>query len=308
MYSSSQLRRALAHPEVFLREANRLYHRRGYRRRFNTAGTDIFAEDWDTLVILDGCRRDLFEAQVDYSGRAETRISRGSTTVEFLRGNLAGRDLLDTVYVTANPQFYRHRDEFAARFHETIDVWRDSGWDETYGTVLPETVTEHAIEAFEEYPDKRILVHYIQPHYPFLTDETSFDKGYIESSDGGEGDFWSRIFTGELEVDRDRLLELYRANLERALPHVEVLLDNIAGKTIVTADHGNMVGERARPFPIREWGHPEGLYTDALVNVPWFVVEDGRRRKHISGKPNEHESDVDDADVTDRLESLGYME
>lgn len=308
MYSLSQFRRAVTHPSVFFREANRLYHRRGYQRSYNPEGVDIFKEDWDTLVILDGCRRDVFERKVSFTGDLETRVSRGSTTVEFLRGNISDRDLLDTVYVTANPQYYRHQDELNGTFHETIDIWRESGWDDTYGTVLPETVTKRAIEAFNRYPNKRILVHYIQPHYPFLTNETTFDKGYIESTKEGEGDFWSRIFTGDLQIDHERLLDLYNKNLERALPHVETLLDRIEGKTVITADHGNMVGERAWPFPIREWGHPEGLYTDILVNVPWLVIEDGSRREHISAESNSQQVEVDEKVVAERLESLGYVD
>jgi len=36
--------------------------------------------------------------------------------------------------VTANPQFYYHREELDAEFHEVWNVWQD-GWDEEIRTV-----------------------------------------------------------------------------------------------------------------------------------------------------------------------------
>jgi len=67
-----------------------------------------------------------------------------------------------------------------------------------------------------------------------------------------------------------------------------------------------MVDERARPLPVREWGHPHGLYTDQLVRVPWLVV-DGDRRNIVAEPPVETETATDDAVVADRLEQLGYL-
>jgi len=39
-----------------------------------------------------------------------------------------------------------------------------------------------------------------------------------------------------------------------------------------------MFGERASPIPIQEWGHPEGIWTDKLVKVPWLEVPYKERR------------------------------
>ncbi len=305
MYSRAQVERALRTPSLLFREANRLYHRRLNRRAYNTAGVDVFAEDWDTLVLLDACRYDMFSGQSELAGRLESRRSRGSSTQEFLRGNVQDRTLHDTVYVTANPQLYWHRDWLNASFHAVEHVWMEDGWDERYGTVLPETTTARALEAAETYPNKRYLVHYMQPHYPFLTDaDESFavDHSFLDPDEAG---FWNRVMTGELGADPDEVWRAYQSTLDRTLPHVERLLEGLDGKSVVSADHGNMVGERARPFPIREWGHPRGIYTDQLVEVPWLVV-DGDRRTIVSEAPAETRAEVADEVVTDRLEQLGY--
>lgn len=303
--SLSRLRRGLESPNLFLREANRLYHTRGYTRPFNTDGVDIFAEDWDHLVILDACRYDMFAEQADLPGTLESRNSRGSNTVEFLTANFADRDLRDTVYVTANPQLYRHRDSIEPELHATVDVWQEDGWDEEKKTVLPETMADRTLEAAERFPEKRIVSHFIQPHYPFLIDETVFDdsQAFLKQDEAGS---WQQVMTGELSVSTDSVWRAYRATLDRALPSVERLLEELDGKVVVTADHGNMVGERARPVPVIEWGHPQQLYTEELVRVPWHVREGERRRRVESESASEPSSEVESDAVEERLADLGY--
>lgn len=306
MYSLFQIRRAAANPIRFLIEANRLYHRRLYTREFNSSGVDIFSEDWDNLILLDACRYDMFESQASFQGELTQKYSRGSSTVEFLHGNFSGRDLRDTVYVTANPQLYRYRDEIKTMLHDVINIWQEDGWDADARTVLPETTTEYARRAAEQYPDKRLVIHYVQPHYPFIKSETEFDKNHLENPDGEEV-FWYRIMEGELDVPQEVIWTAYQENLEVALPFVESLLTELKGKTVVTSDHGNMVGERAYPIPIRIWGHPKGIYTEPLVKVPWFTFQNGKRKKTIAELPQDRNEDVEEEVVQDRLQDLGYV-
>jgi hypothetical protein len=306
MNTLARLSRALDHPVLFARHANRLYHRR-FGTRDHNAGTAIFEEDWDTLAVLDACRYDMFERRSRLPGRLERRRSRGSATTEFLRANIDGRDLRDTVYVTANPQLHRNRESIRASFHDVIDVWSEDGWDDDEGTVLPETVTEYAVRAAREYPHKRLLVHYMQPHYPFVESATAFDKHHLDAQEAGEN-VWSQLMFGDLDVDRAGIWRLYEDNLDRVLPHVESLLEAIEGRTVVTADHGNMVGERSFPLPIREWGHPRGTYTHELVTVPWLVHENGPRRTVRTEEPAADSTGVDEEVVADRLRNLGYAE
>ncbi|WP_336135345.1 hypothetical protein [Natronomonas amylolytica] len=306
MYSLSQLRRGIQNPWLFFREANRLYHSRAYSRPFNTEGIDIFEEDWDNLLILDACRYDMFEKHADLTGRLESRISRSSSTQEFLKANFRDRSLLDTIYVTANPQLYRHRDWVNVQFHEVRHIWQEDGWDDQYQTVLPETTTDYALQAAADHPDKRLIVHYIQPHYPFLTDDGGpfrNDEIFLKPDKVGG---WERVMTGDLEVSRSEVWDAYVETLQRTLPAVERLIKGIDGKTVVTSDHGNMVGERARPFPISEWGHPRGIYTEELVKVPWLVIDDERRRIVAEEPVASDDDDVADGLVQERLQNLGY--
>jgi hypothetical protein len=310
MYSVEQLRRGLergaSNPSFFGREMNRLYYRRLYRRPYNTDGVDVFGEDWDNLLLLDACRYDLFELRHDLPGSLEARESRGSHTVEFLEANFSDRRLHDTVYVTASPQFYRWRDRIDASFHDVVNVWDEAGWDDEHGTVLPETMREYARDTHEEYPEKRLIVHFMQPHYPFIDAPELTVNNRLEGDDGE--DIWGELMHGERDVPEEEIWRAYRDNLDRVLPAVRVLLDTLPGRSVVTSDHGNMIGERASPIPIKEWGHPPGVYTESLVTVPWLVYETGERKRITSERPDASEATVEDDTVSERLQQLGYAE
>jgi len=300
MYSIRQVVHGLRNPGLIVREVNHLYYRRLYTRRFNECGVDIFDEDWDNLIILDACRYDLFKQAHSLPGELDHRISRGSNTAEFLLGNFDGRELHDVVYVTANPQLYRVT-EVSTSLHETVHVWREEGWNENYRTVLPETVTHHARQAATEYPNKRLVVHYIQPHSPFIgpTGKRHFDLNTLA--------FWQQIRDGELSVPDEVVRDAYRENLEIVLPHAQELLRDLPGKTVVTSDHGQLIGERAGPVPIRYYGHPRSVYAEPLVKIPWLVV-DRDDRKEIVPEPPTRTTEIEEKVVSDRLKQLGYDE
>lgn len=299
MYSLTQLKQAVDAPVRALEELNRIIYRRG-GQRYNEAGIDIFEEDWDNLVILDACRYDMFEEQHQLPGRLESRISRASATWEFLQANFADQNLEDVVYVTASPMLHRNTDQLKTRLHAVLNVWQEEGWNEDHRTVLPETVTEYAKRAAEEYPNKRLVVHYLQPHYPFLgpTGQKYLDIDTLA--------IWSELREGNIDIPDEILWKAFRENLDIVLPHVEELLEDLQGKTVVTADHGQAIGERSFPIPAREYGHPPGIYMDVLVRVPWLVHQNGERRTITSEPPREEYDEIDQKTVSDRLEQLGY--
>jgi hypothetical protein len=207
------------------------------------------------------------------------------------------------VYVTANPVLYRNRDSIRPSLHAWIDVWREDGWDEEYKTVRPETMVEYGLRAVEEYPKKRLILHFIQPHFPFIgpTGRTHFDLGTLACP------VWEHISSDEVPVDDDVIWKAFVENLELTLPHVEELLAELTGKSVVTADHGQLVGERVSPLPTRAYGHPVGIYVDELVKVPWLVSQNGERRT-IEADDAAEAASVDEETVTDRLEQLGYVQ
>jgi len=302
-HGTTVMREASESPTMLAREFNRVYHRRFNTRQYNTDGVDIFAENWDNLIILDACRLDLFKEHNTISGDLSTRQSRGSNTVEFLRGNVASRDLWDTVYITANPQLNNHQDTLNPSFHAVHDIWAGENWDDDQRTVLPETLASETRNIVSQYPNKRLIIHFVQPHMPFIDSDIRFGEEMFDTDE----DPWNWILKGEEEIARDKIWEAFAHNLELALPHVETLINHLSGKTVVTSDHGQCIGDRSAPFPHREWGHPWGIYIGPLVTVPWLECEFEERREISADPPKQEKSNIADAAVEERLEDLGYV-
>jgi hypothetical protein len=300
MYSSGQVLRGLRNPDLIRQELNTLYYRRGNTWAYNEAGMDVFEADWDNLIVLDACRYDLFARRHTLSGRLERRQSRASSTKEFLRANFEGRELHDVVYVTANPQLARKGIDTS--LHAVRNVWQDEGWDDHYRTVHPETMTTWTLRAAHEFPDKRLVAHYMQPHYPFIG-PTGLEHFELDTLA-----FWSRFKRGEIDVPDDVIERAYRENLDVALPYVTELLEGLEGKTVVTADHGELFGERAGIVPKAYYGHPSGVYHEDLVTVPWLVHDAGPRKETRPEPPVSNATPgADEETVRSRLRDLGYV-
>jgi len=271
------------------------------------AGTQVIEEDWDNLLILDACRYDMFAEQIDLAGRLESQISLGSSSEEFLERNFEDGEYHDTVYVSANP-FIPELGLDQGTFHTVIDLLDE--WDEELQTIRPETVAKAAREAHEQYPAKRLIIHFMQPHAPFIGEQGQEMVGGGWTMDHNVEDdpgIWNRLRDGE-DVPLEMVWEAYKENLDIVLDEVKSLLNDLDGKSVVTADHGNLVDERLGPIPtLRKYGHPYGVHTEELVKVPWFVVEGDERREVQCDPPVEAKNETDsDEELEDKLEALGY--
>lgn len=284
----NRLLRGIRNPKLVGRWLNRQFHTRLGRRRYNTGGVDVFNEEWDNLIILDAARYQLFEGWG--IGELESRESRGASTIEFLRGNIEGRDLRDTVYVSANP----HISQVECQLSEVIGCWGDDGWSSIFDTVNPESVTEKALEAADRNPNKRLVVHYMQPHYPFVFEDASVPSGVT--------DIWQKASIKNYNLNAEEVRQDYLKNFDLVKEEAEKLVSGLDNRTVITSDHGNLFNERLSPIPIRDWGHPIGVYCDALTRVPWLEV--GGSQRKVTKSKSAHASD--EHDIKRKLEALGY--
>lgn len=227
----------------------------------------ILKEEWDYLVILDACRHDLFQEVVEES---DFRYSLGSNSADFIKENFSEGDWSDVVYVTANPHFHEaHFGELTDRraeevFHEVFHTY-ETDWDEEERTIMPEDVVRDAKTAASLFPDIKLIVHFMQPHYPFL--ESGLEESGIRMVDGKDGEtIWGRAEKGQ--VEDERIWAAYKKNLEIVMEKVRDLQSGLDGKTVITADHGNLVGERGL------YGHPGELGLEPLLKVPWHVLNE----------------------------------
>lgn len=269
-------------------------------------GVYVMQEDWDTLIVLDACRADLFEQVVgeEQFDEYQRMTSLGSATAEWTKRNFADGEFGDTVYVASNP----HTSKFAGdSFHELVEVWRDA-FDEEERTVMPDAITEAAIDSHERHPDKRLVVHYMQPHRPFVeADDLQFEGWHPKwHYNPKEMDSIRHPFHA-LEaglVDRESVWEAYADNLSLVIDDALSVADHVDGRTVLTSDHGNMLGERPFPVPVRMYAHPRGIRAPELVEVPWAVL-DGKRREVVDEGANAA-APSDQEELGDRLAALGY--
>ncbi|WP_458186856.1 hypothetical protein [Haladaptatus sp. NG-WS-4] len=278
-------------------------------RRWNDEErVDVMAEDWDNLVILDACRYDMFATRATLGDRVTSKLSPGSESWEFMQESFVGREFHDTVYVTSNPHAYKLPD---GTFHAVVNLL-DGHWNEDLRTVTPETMVEQTLAAFEEYPDKRIITHFMQPHYPFIGERgrklkhSGIEMQLDDDERSGEPHPWFGLFNGRTENESE-IIEAYVENLDEVLPHVERLVGELTGKTVITADHGNLIGERTYPIPLKTYGHPGGLHKRELIEVPWAEIDSDERRDVTTESPQAREGMTDEV-IEDRLRNLGYAE
>lgn len=152
-------------------------------------------------------------------------------------------------------------------------------------------------ETQQQYPNKRLIVHFIQPHHPYIgptgrevfRPNTNMEQSILEA-----------------DTDRSTLRKAYRENLDIIAPIIKYLIRNLSGKTVLTADHGELLGERSAPVPYVEYGHPKGTYVEKLVRVPWLEF-DGEQRREITAGTIQDDHALDDSAIDDRLEALGYI-
>lgn len=264
-------------------------------------GIRVLEEEWDTLIVLDACRADLFEEVSDTANYDSYRrvYSAGSATNEWTRANFSGQALTDCVYVTGNPVVSRH---VVTAFHCFLEPWR-AGFDPELGTVPPEAVVEAALDARNRFPDKRLIVHFLQPHYPFLdapelryAEFNQTEEVSVEKANSGATDVWEAVGLGYESADD--VWDAYADNLKCVMDAAEPLLDR-PEQTVITSDHGNMLGERMPYIPLRLYGHPSGIHHPVLREVPWAV---------IGGQMVDEENRQISADVEDQLRSLGYTD
>lgn len=299
--------------QLFRPAINRLWEIR------NGPGTSVLDYEWDNLLLLDACRFDYFNQTSKFErDLTARRTSLASCTPDYLHQTFAGAQLHDTVYLTANPQPLKFRNELDRQpvFHDMISLLPD--WDPETQTIEPDVVRKAATDVQRQYPDKRLIVHFLQPHAPFLGPMADSIRETLGRNIGGldPGRDYTELDPKNIEpasyhdalndnITPRQIRTAYRETLSIVLEECETLVDELPGKTALTSDHGELLGERVPPSFRHRWEHPCNVRTDALCVVPFIEFNDTERRQIRAEQPVSPETD--DKEVTKRLRSLGYM-
>lgn len=271
---------------------------------------DVVSEDWDILILLDACRYDYFEEVCEFTGILESRISPAGSSNTFIKRSFAGRDLHDTVYVTANPYVTEVPD---GTFHAVHDAPLQDGFDPDLGTVPPEEVTGAALDAANKYPNKRLIIHYMQPHMPplgptaELLDSEFGLKGMRMGREGPVDGTNIYDIARKGLIERNTVRQCYRETLNIVLNEIEDLLPSICGKTVLSADHGEFLGERCVLDRQDRFGHGninKQPRHEKLLKVPWFILPSNERREIQSDPPTTAQPKAEPS--MEQLRALGY--
>ena len=263
-------------------------------------GTSIYERDWELLILLDGCRYDTFESVKSgypYLGTNKPIYSVGSSSKTWM-GRTFTHEYREeqsvTAYVTGNPYSRRLLDDemFAVVDH----IW-EYAWDDETGTIYPQPITDRAIDIWRSKDPGRMIVHYMQPHYPFLN--------HPELHEGIDLDYFGNQPTDSVwaclrsnEANKPEVKKAYRENLEIVLDNIKTLVENISAEsTVLTADHGNAFGE------FGQYGHPNHTLNPYVRKVPWCRIETVDNHTYEpSLDPGPERNNLES-----KLEDLGYL-
>jgi len=292
-------------------------------------GTNVFSRNWDVLILLDTCRVDALQEvapEYDFLSDIGSIRSVGGRSPEWIAKTFVEKyeeTIRDTAYLSANvfsKQILqeRHHESISwskvnlaysllgriptvdasmlGRFeylYEYEPVGEDGLFGHKDGGTPPRYVTDRGIAVNREKDFDRLVLHYLQPHPPYVANAIESGRELEQY----ESDWWG--YLGETG-DYETIWETYLDELRYVLDDVEILLDNIDAETaVISADHGESFGE------FWEFGHKTGSINPTVRTVPWVetTAEDSGLYSPSISPPSDTESDDS---VDDRLEALGY--
>lgn len=172
---------------------------------------------------------------------------------------------------------------------EIVKLWEDE-WDDTLSTVTPERVTDRALDYLNR---DKLVVHYNQPHSPFigtpkLLGHTDGKSAKPKQGRPNDEPIWHRVRAGD--VSNQYLHMAYWGNAVRAISAAEPLVRE-RETVVATADHGEALGEYGM------YTHDRAPHPKRRV-VPWQEIT-GINTNNIEGGAMKS--------VDEKLQALGYL-
>mgnify|MGYP000061751021 FL=1 len=179
-----------------------------------TNGTPIYAKEWEVLIVLDACRLDVIRSVASQYSFLPNSISGerslASCSRLWMDRNFKddfSSEMSDTTVVTANPYSQNHMNKL--HFAEIDEVWKYA-WDADIGTVPCRPVTDRAIDVVRSQNPNRLIVHYLQPHFPSVPKPIGSGLDLEQFGEGWDS-VWDRLL--HKEIDYETAWNSYKANL-----------------------------------------------------------------------------------------------
>lgn len=252
----------------------------------------ILDEDWDILVVLDACRIDTLKETSPFDSEIHAAVTQGPNTGTWYRQNFADMDNDNIIYLSGNPAaadadvantFFKFEDCYNKYWDDNIKTLNGEG------TVDPQKLARTAIYYNKEYPDKRIVAHFLQPHTPFVdTPATPSNAKYNHA-----GIRKGKVSAEEIMKATSECLDY----LSDALREIKKYTD---GEILITADHGDALGE------IGVYGHPPWARIEQVTKVPRQIIHGDGRNLEIDTLPSNFNNN-EGVTRDERLKQLGYL-
>jgi hypothetical protein len=269
---------------------------------------NILEEDWKFLVILDGCRYDMFKEVytgiLGDRGTLKKAISPATGTPEWLVKIFYNQDCSGIIYINPLIKFDIKIDLGRPKnyFFKVVNAWQ-TGWDDALGTITPQGTNDAFTKTYVKNPEKRYIIHYMQPHDPYITigGEPGLTVAkYLENRERlkQRKNSIREIISNKILSDhmswslkkvlgapsghfleehyrtygRKGVIEVFKNEIKLVLPYVKTLIDTCPGTWLIMGDHGTRLGEWGR------YGHG-GRRIKAVTEVPWLEIRNAKRRK-----------------------------
>jgi hypothetical protein len=270
----------------------------------------LMKEQWDIAIILDACRYDVFKEVYRKRlplGRLEKRQG-ASDTFDWLHSVFYGNEANNIIYVSAHPGINAKGvpwGNFNASkcFYKVYDAWLNA-WNWRIGTSLPDEVAKVAVQAIKENPERKKIIHFIQPHFPYRKAPCPSIYSDLRGTRnhkklGALLESFLRNFISFLSIDFSRvrteywkikrilnlnfledlnefywrkytisdLQSFYRDNLEWVLESAAKIVEEFCdARIVITSDHGEALGENGEFF------HVYGTRNPVVRCVPFYNV------------------------------------
>jgi hypothetical protein len=243
------------------------------------------------LIILDACRFDYFQRQYEeyLSGELSAAWSPANRTPVWVPH--MWNDYYELTYVSGSPfissnEYNKNRQNYRAtdHFDNIIELW-----DDELKTATPNDVKKAALNVAASDETTRMVVHFMQPHKPYIGGDDSYDIDFSGFHD--------------VNVTNKKLEQAYRDNLDHVLPHVKQLISQVDCPVVVTSDHGELLGENG------EYLHNPAYrtYNPILRKVPWLNVDENIiGTKEIESPDDFTNMEAENYNFEEQLSHLGY--
>lgn len=220
---------------------------------------DLF-EEYDhipTYILLDACRYDYFKKGYDLDGKLIKCKSPANHTQKWIEKM---RPYLENFTIISGHPYWNYWENVGK---EIKHMWKKDKLVNDLNVTTPDPLIKKTIEMKE----RKTLTHIVQPHLPFIKGK---GREFIERVGTGkftEGGHFSKLMNEEVgkKLTWGEIRKYYTKNLKIPLDIIKEKEEELS-PFIITADHGEELGERNR------YGHRRD--TKEILEIPFFIKED----------------------------------